>query len=236
MSEFWREAMLGVFQDTMGRVGALLVTLLPTLTFLIIGLVVGLIVKAVLLRLLKAIRFDSLCDRSGLSAALARSGVRRQASTLVGRLAFWVIFLLFTFMAVDALNLQATANLMSGIIAFLPHLLAALLLLLAGWLLSNFIAEAALIGLVNAQVQEARLLANLIRWGILLFTFAMVLTQLGIAKEIVVAAFSIVFGGIVMALAIALGLGGRNIAKEALERRLLQRRVKDEEGEEISHL
>lgn len=236
MSESWREAMLGVFQDTMGRVGALLVKLLPTLTFLIIGLVVGLIIKAVLLRLLKAIRFDSLCDRSGLSAALARSGVRRQASTLVGRLAFWVIFLLFTFMAVDALNLQATANLMSGIIAFLPHLLAALLLLLAGWLLSNFIAEAALIGLVNAQVQEARLLANLIRWGILLFTFAMVLTQLGIAKEIVVAAFSIVFGGIVMALAIALGLGGRNIAREALERRLLQRRAKEEEGEEISHL
>ncbi len=236
MSESWREAMLGVFQDTIGRVGGLLVKLLPTLTFLIIGLVVGLIVKAVLLRLLRALRFDSLCDRSGLSAALARSGVRRQASSLVGRLAFWVIFLLFTFMAVDALNLQATANLMSGIIAFLPHLLAALLLLLAGWLLSNFIAEAALIGLVNAQVQEARLLANLIRWGILIFTFAMVLTQLGIAKEIVVAAFSIVFGGIVMALAIALGLGGRNIAKEALERRLLQRRAKDEEGEEISHL
>lgn len=236
MSESWREAMLGVFQDTMGRVGALLVTLLPTLTFLIIGLVVGLIVKAILLRLLRAIRFEALCDRSGLSAALARSGVRRQASALIGRLAFWVIFLLFTFMAVDALNLQATANLMSGIIAFLPHLLAALLLLLAGWLLSNFIAEAALIGLVNAQVQEARLFANLIRWGILIFTFAMVLTQLGIAKEIVVAAFSILFGGIVMALAIALGLGGRNIAKEALERRLLQRRAKDEEGEEISHL
>ncbi len=236
MSESWREAMLGVFQDTIGRVGGLLVKLLPTLTFLIIGLVVGLIVKAVLLRLLRALRFDSLCDRSGLSAALARSGVRRQASSLVGRLAFWVIFLLFTFMAVDALNLQATANLMSGIIAFLPHLLAALLLLLAGWLLSNFIAEAALIGLVNAQVQEARLLANLIRWGILIFTFAMVLTQLGIAKEIVVAAFSIVFGGIVMALAIALGLGGRNIAKEALERRLLHRRAKEEEGEDISHL
>ncbi len=236
MSESWREAMLAVFQDTMGRVGALLVKLLPTLTFLVIGLVVGLIVKAVLLRLLKAIRFDSLCDRSGLTSALAHSGVRPQASTLVGRLAFWIIFLLFIFMAVDALNLQATANLMSGIIAFLPHLLAALLLLLAGWLLSNFIAEAALIGLVNAQVQEARLLANLIRWGILIFTFAMVLTHLGIAKEIVVAAFSIVFGGIVMALAIALGLGGRNIAKEALERRLVQRKAKEEEGEEISHL
>lgn len=235
MSEFWREAMLEVFQDTMRRFAAFLVKLLPTLTFLIIGLVVGLIVKAILLRLLKAVRFDPLCDRAGLTAALARSGIRRPCSQIIGRVTFWVIFLLFTFMAVDSLQLQATANLISAVLAFLPHLLAALLVLLAGWLLSNFIAEAALIGLVNAQVQEARLLANLIRWGVLLFTFAMVLTQLGIAKEIVVAAFSIVFGGIVLALAIALGLGARNIAREALERRLLQRREEQEE-EQISHL
>jgi hypothetical protein len=100
-------------------------------------------------------------------------------------------------------------------------------------LLSNFFAEAALIAAVNAQVQEARLIANLVRWGILLFTAAMVLTQLGIAKEIVIAAFTILFGGVVLALAIAVGLGGRNIARDALERRW--RKPKDER-DEMTHL
>ena len=92
---------------------------------------------------------------------------------------------------------------------------------------------AALIATVNAQIQEARIIANFIRWGVLIFTAAMVLTQLGIAKEIVVAAFSITFGGIMLALAIAVGLGGQNIAKDVLEQRLRRRKV---DQDEMSHI
>jgi hypothetical protein len=104
---------------------------------------------------------------------------------------------------------------------------------LVGVLLGNFFAEAILIATVNAQVKEARLIANLVRWGIFMFTAAMVLTQLGIAKEVVVAAFSIVFGGVVLALSIAVGLGGRNIARKVLERRW---RNADEEPDDVTHL
>jgi hypothetical protein len=136
-------------------------------------------------------------------------------------------------MGVDALDLTATTNMMSVIIGFFPQMLAAVLLLFLGLLLANFIAEAALIATVNAQIQEARIIANFIRWGVLIFTAAMVLTQLGIAKEIVVAAFSIIFGGIMLALAIAVGLGGQNIAKDVLEQRLRRRKV---EQDEMSHI
>ena len=108
-------------------------------------------------------------------------------------------------------------------------------LILVGVLLGNFLAEATLIATVNAQIQEARFIAGLVRWGVFLFTAAMVLTQLGIAKEIVVAAFSIVFGGVIMALAIAVGLGGRNIARDALERRWRKGKEK-EERDEMVHL
>jgi len=166
-----------------------------------------------------------------------RAGIKQPASQLVGRLAFWVIFLLFAFMGVDALDLEATTDLLTVFIAFLPHVVAAGMLLLFGLLLANFFAEAALIAAVNAQIQEARLIANVVRWGILMFTTAMVLTQLGIAKEIVVAAFSIVFGGIVLALSIAIGLGARNIARQALERRLRQQTAaKSPNDHEMSHI
>jgi serine acetyltransferase len=106
--------------------------------------------------------------------------------------------------------------------------IAAILVGLIGILLANFSGEAVLIAAVNAQIQGARLIANMVRWGVMIFTGAMVLTQLRIAKEIVVAAFSITFGGIVLALAIALGLGGRGIAKQALERRLRREKAPDE--------
>ena len=242
MSELWRQAVIEAFADTTKRVALFLPNVLAMLSLLLLGLLAAWLVKVILHRLLMALRFDTLCERWGVTPLISRSGLYRQGSELVSRLAFWVIVLLFAFMAVGALNLEATANLMSVILGFVPYLLAAGVLLVVGWLLANFFAEAALIGLVNAQIQEARLISHLIRWGMLIFTLAMVLTQLGIATEIVVVAFSIMFGGIVLALAVAFGLGGRNIAKDALERRLLhggseEKKDKDrEQKEEISHL
>lgn len=235
MSDVWQKTVVEAFQETMQRIAMFFPNILAMVSLLLLGIVAGWIAKVLLSRLLHALKFDKLCDRSGLSRTFSKGGVTRPGSELVGRLAFWTIFLLFSFMAVDALNLKATANFMTVVVGFLPHFLAALLLLFGGWLLADFFAEAALIGLVNAHVQDAALVANLIRWAVLLFTAAMVLTQLGIAREIVVATFSITFGGIVFALALAVGLGGRHIAKEALERRFLSKKP-EAKDEDISHL
>lgn len=234
MSELWQETMVDAFRETMKRMALFIPKLMALLTFVLIGWAAAALVKFLLLRILTACRFDPLCERLGLANALGKAGMKHPASQIIGRISFWIVFLLFAFMGIDALDLPATANLMGLVLGFLPHVVAASLVALVGILLANFAGEAALIAAVNAQIQEARLIANLIRWGILLFTSAMVLTQLGIAKEIVVSAFSILFGGIVLALAIALGLGGRNIAKDALERRLRKREPEPED--ELSHL
>ncbi len=233
MNEAWGQAMMNALTDMMKETVYFLPKLLAMVSFVLLGVVVGWAIKASLQRLLKAVRIDALSERWGLQPAFARAGVKQPLSQILGRLAFWVVFVLFVFTGVDALHLPATADLMSQIVSFLPSIFAAAFLLLVGILLGNFFAEAALIALVNAQIEEARLIANLARWGIFLFIGAMVLTQLGIAKEIVVAAFAIFFGGVVLALAIAIGLGGRNIAKDALERRW---RKDEDEKDEMTHL
>jgi len=233
MNDVWGEAMVEAFRDMMKRVGLFLPKLLALLSFILLGVIVGLAIKAVLQRLLKAVRLDVLSEKWGLQAALAKAGFKQPLSQVVGRLAFWIVFVLFVFMGVDALDLPATAGLMGQILSFVPSVVAAGLLLLVGILLGNFFAEATLIATVNAQIQEARFIASLVRWGIFLLTAAMVLTQLGIAKEIVVAAFSILFGGVVLALSIAVGLGGRNIARDMLERRW--RKDKDDR-DDMTHL
>jgi hypothetical protein len=228
MSEMWQDAMVAAFRETMSRGVLFLPKLMAMVTFLLLGLVVGWLVKHLLMRILHVVRFEALCERVGLTPGLAKAGMKRGVPDVIGRLSFWIVFLFFAFMGVDALDLPATANLMSAILAFLPHVIAAVLVGLVGILLANFSAEAVLIAAVNAQIQGARMIANMVRWGVMIFTAAMVLTQLGIAKEIVVAAFSIIFGGIVLAMAIAVGLGGRTIAKEALERRLRREKADDE--------
>ena len=233
MKEMWQDAMLEAFRETSRRLGLFLPKLLALLTFLVLGAVVGWLVKLLLVRLLSAVRFDAFCERLGLIPALARAGMVQPASALIGRLSFWAVFLVFTLMGIDALNLPATANLMTLLLGFLPNVLASAFVLLFGILLGNFLAEAALIAAVNAQIEEARLIAHVVRWGVWLFTGAMVLTELGIAKEIVVAAFCVIFGGIVLALAIAVGLGGRHIARQKLERRLRRRRT---EEDELTHI
>ncbi|HEU4503543.1 MAG TPA: hypothetical protein VFR79_01840 [Nitrospira sp.] len=228
MSEMWQEAMVAAFRETMSRGVLFLPKLMAMVTFLLVGLVMGWLVKLLLMRILHVVRFEVFCERMGLTPAFAKAGMKQRIPDLIGRLSFWIVFLFFAFMGVDALDLPATANLMSAILAFLPNVIAAVLVGLLGILLANFSGEAVLIAAVNAQLQGARFMANMVRWGVNIFTAAMVLTQLGIAKEIVVAAFSIIFGGIVLAMAIAVGLGGRTIAKEALERRLRREKTDDE--------
>lgn len=234
MGEIWRDAMVEAFRDTMTRIALLLPKVFAMVSFVLLGLVAGWVVRIVLERVTKALRADVYAERWGLQGAMSRAGFKQPVSALFGRLAFWTVFVVFAFMGIDALNLPATAGLISQLLAFFPHLLAAGLVLVIGLLLANFFAEAALIGAVNAQIREARLVANLVRWGVLIFTLAMVLTQLGIATEIVVAAFSILFGGAVLALAISLGLGGRHLAKDALERRF--KHEQEHVVDELTHL
>jgi len=228
MSEMWERAMVDAFREMMRRVVLFTPKFMALLTFLVLGLAVGWLTKLLLLRILKAVQFDVLCERLGLTPVLGKAGIKQSVSHLIGRVSFWIVFLFFAFMGVDAVDLPAAANLMSAILGFFPHVVAAILVALVGILLANFSGEAVLIAAVNAQIQGAWLVANMVRWSVVIFTGAMVLTQLGIAKEIVVAAFSIIFGGLVLAMAIALGLGGCTLAKEALERRLRRENTDDQ--------
>lgn len=233
MSNLWGDAMVDAFGDMMKRMALLFPKLLALISFILLGLIVGVAVKAVLTKVLKAVHIDMLSERWGIQAALSKAGFKQPPSQIIGRVTFWAVFVIFTFMGIDALDLPATAGLMGQLVGFVPSVITAAFLVLVGVLLSNFFGEASLIAAVNAQVQEARLIASLVRWGILFLTAAMVLTQLGIAKEIVISAFTILFGGVVLALAIAVGLGGRNIAKDVLERRW--RKPKDE-SDDMTHL
>src|SRR2546427_28459 len=99
-----------------------------------------------------------------------------------------------------------------------------------GWLAANFLGQAVLIAAVNASLPEARLLARAARWLVLLFAFATALTEIGIGRDMVLVAFGILFGGLVLALALAFGLGGRHLARHILERGRLRERVPSDRG------
>jgi Conserved TM helix len=207
--------------------------LLVLMTLLAVGFLLGWLARAVVTRVSRAIGVDRLLERWGVAPSLRRSGILRLPSEVLGVVCFWAIFILFASVGVDGLALPGAPGATALLVAFLPPLFAAALILLVGWLVANFLSQGVLIAAVNARLPEARLLARGVQWSVLLFAAATALTHLGIGKEMVLVAFGITFGGVVFALSLAFGLGGRNLARNILERRL---RREAPPQEHITHL
>jgi Mechanosensitive ion channel, conserved TM helix len=227
-----------VVVETMRGVGRRLAAVVPNVltmvVLLLLGLAIGAMARALIVRLLRAVRFSARCERWGVQQAFARAGILRDPDALAGSLVFWGIFLLFAMMGIDALALPGMSGATSMVVQLIPNVLAAALMLVVGWLLANFLTNAVLIGSVNARIIEARFLARAVRWAVLAFTLAAVLTQLGIGREMVMIAFGLMFGGVVLTFALAFGLGARDLAREILERRFRQRDPAPED--DIAHL
>ena len=236
MGEIWKVAISDSINKFLGKVITFLPNLLAMITILIIGFLIAWIVKKLIFRFLKAIQFDKVSERWGLVEVLSKGGLTYSPASLLSRFFYWIIVLITLIMGINALDVPATQNFIAQFFNYLPHLFAAILILIVGYLIAIFLGQAALIAAVNAQMESARLLGRSVRWFIIILSLTMALYHLGIAEKVIIAAFTIIFGGIVLALSIAFGWGGRELAKDFLER-LYKREGKDNEGgDHISHI
>ena len=237
MQDAWTEILISSAREVTSRLASIAPRLLAALTLALAAWAVAAVLRRLTVRLLQALDLDGRCARQGVTAALARAGIRRPPSEMVGRLVFWIVLVIGLLMVIEALEVPAAAGLAPVVIKFLPSLLIAVLVLIIGWLLANFLAQALLIFIVNAQLGGGPLLAGALRWLIILFAASVALTQLGIAREMVLLVFGILFGGTVFGLALAFGLGGRELAAAALESWLGQRKQRDaDRSDRISHV
>jgi len=235
MNNFIDQALLGPLELLGRQVLTVLPNVLAMGIILLGGLFTAWVVGSFAERLFRVIGFDHLCDRLGMNAALLRGGVKTDPSRLVGRSVYWMVIVLASIAALGALNLTPINQFAQSLLAYVPHLVTAAVILLAGYFLSNFASQAVLIAAVNAGLPPARLIAACSRWGLQVLAAAMALEQLGIAQHIVVVGFGITWGGIVLAGAIAFGLGAADLAKEFLERRLVAR-SKSSTDDDLHHL
>jgi len=236
MGEVWRITISDSFNKFLGKVITFLPNLLAMITILIIGFLIAWIVKKLIFRFLKAIQFDKVSEQWGLVEVLSKGGLTYSPASLLSRFFYWVIVLITLIMGINALDVPATQNFIAQFFNYLPHLFAAILILIVGYLIAIFLGQAALIAAVNAQMESARLLGRSVRWFIIILSLTMALYHLGIAEKVIIAAFTIIFGGIVLALSIAFGWGGRELAKEFLERLYRKKEKGERDQDHISHL
>jgi len=179
------------------------------------ALLIAVIVRVLLLRILRGIDFDGRAGRWGVPM-LVGLGPTATASTAVAKIAFWTILVLGLLVSLTALNASIPSQLALSVFEYVPHLAAACVILLVGSVAGRLLARSALIGAVNMQIRSARLISMAVKWLVLLVTIAMALDHLGIGRRVLLLAFGILFGGVVLAAALAVGLGARDAVREVL--------------------
>ncbi|MGH9371983.1 MAG: mechanosensitive ion channel family protein [Vicinamibacterales bacterium] len=206
--------------------------LVGLLVILLVALVIAIVARGLVLRALKALQFDQRTEHAGLGG-IADWSALGGPSAVIARIVMWIIVicgLLAGFSALDAALPEEFARTM---FSYAPNLMAALAILIVGSVLARFLARSVLIGAVNLQVPHAGLLSAGVKWLMLVLAWTMALDHLGIGRSILPLAFAILFGGIVLTLALAVGLGSKDSVNAFLER---QRRDAGERPDKLPHV
>jgi small-conductance mechanosensitive channel len=186
--------------------------LLGAIVILIVGYIVARILQSVVARALQAIGFDNWMERGGIKQFFDRAQTRETPATVLGKLVFWLVFIIAITMAADALGIRQVSEVLSELIAYIPSVIAAILILVLAALLANFLA-----GVVRGAT-GSELLANIARYAIIVYAAFAAITELGIAVQLTAPTFLIILGALALGAAIAFGFGARGVARDIVEK------------------
>src|SRR6202142_503538 len=233
-----REMIIGELSQALQEIARGFAHFLPRLIVMLILALVGWLIasvaKVALRGILRLVKFDKLSENAGASQLLTKAALPA-ATELLSRFAFWVTWLGFILLGVSVLGILGLQEQIAKFFLFLPRLFVALFIMFFGLLGASFVSRAALLAAVNANLPSPRLLSVSIRTIIIIFVLSMVFEEVGVAEQTMLVAFGIAFGALMLGLAIAFGMGGRDLAKRFLQKRFV-RETKEENEDELSPL
>jgi len=199
------------------QVGAFLPRLALALLILVAGYLVAKAARFAVQKGLAAVNFHIVTQRAGLDSFLQRGGTSTDTAGLLAQLVYWGVVLAALIIAFNSLGLAYVTELLGRVMLFVPRLIVALLILAFGAYFARFVANAVLTYCRGVGIQDADALGRLAQYGIMVFVVMIALDHLNIGGAVVRYAFLIVLAGVVFAVALAFGLGGRDWAAAHLE-------------------
>ena len=204
--------------------------LIVMLILVLAGWLIAYIVKVILRSILRLVKFDRLSEDAGASQLLNKAALP-SATEMVSRFAFWVTWVGFILLGVSVLGILGLQDQIARFFIFLPRLFIAVLILFVGLLAASFFSRAALLAAVNANVPSPRVLSMAVRSIIIVFVLSIFFEELGLAEQTMLVAFGIAFGALMLGLAIAFGIGGRELAQRFLEEKFVRDKKQQDEDE-----
>ncbi len=206
--------------SALGHALDLVLVFVPLLLGFLLILLVGYIIAAALSKavtfLLRKIGFDNLANRIGLTRLEQNMGVRLDPAGVLGKIVFWFIFLVFLVPATNALGLTAVSGILNTMIAYIPNVFVAILVLFLGTLAATFVADVVRGTTASANIGNPNLFANVARYAIIGFAALIALEQLQIAPALLNILFTAIIGALAIAFGLAFGLGGQDAARRWL--------------------
>jgi hypothetical protein len=202
------------------KIIALIPSLLGAIVIILLGWLLAKILKTALIKLLVAVRFEKFSERSGLSRFLSRGDIKHSLAEILGTVFFWIILLFFIYVATDVLHWTLIRDVINQIISFIPKLIAAVLIIIAGVLLSSFFKGLIKVAATSYALTHRELIGRIVQYLIIFFSVAVSLEQLGIATHILVNSVLIIIGAMAFGLALAFGLGSKDLVGRIVNKML----------------
>lgn len=208
----WQVVLLEPARMVLAQISQFLVNALLVIVILIIGWLISKVIKAVVTKALKAVKLDTLSDKIELDKLLGKGGITYSLSDLVGIICYWLGLLVTFMVAINAIGLTIAADLLNKVVLYIPNVIAALFILVLGMFTATLMRNIVRTAANNAGLSQAKLLAQIVETVVIVFAIFVALEQLQIGIRITELSISIVLGAIGLGLALAFGLGCKDIA------------------------
>jgi len=224
----WNTATQEAYREIFVRLGGFVPHLFGAVVIFLVGWLVAWLLQRLIDPVLRGI-LDPLWEVTRLEDLRKKSRAKMDITALLSRLVFWVVLAVVVLSSLQVLGMSGATTLFDMVIGYLPKVVAALIILVLGMILAHFLRETVKVTMSASELPYAGLLSGITYWAIVIFVASAALIQLGIAKDLLM----VIFQGIVVALAISLGLafgfGGQDWAKRVINN--VSSEMKDKEGE-----
>ncbi len=214
----WGTAIFNALANAVNLILTFIPRLIGFLVILIVGLIIAALVSKALTFLLRKVGFDRLAERIGLTRFDQRMGVHLDPAGVLGKVVYWFILLIFLVPAADALGLPTVSNILNTLVAYIPNVFVAILVLFLGTLAATFVADIVRGATASANIGNPNIFAGIARWAIIGFAALVALEQLKIAPALINELFGAMVAAVAIAFGLAFGLGGQETARRWLSR------------------
>ncbi|MCX5815500.1 MAG: hypothetical protein NTX75_04560 [Proteobacteria bacterium] len=226
MKEFFKDMFLDLYENFTD----VFLNVIVMVIVMIGGFIISWFIKKLIARLLMLFRFDKWAKDVGIVNFLEKGGVKTLPSLILSKIVYWIFIVAFFSFGLNFIGISQFSEYTSRIASALPHIVVSLVIIVMGIIFSNFISRVINMTCENANVKYGDFIAKGVRIFLTIITFGIVFEYIGVGNTIITVSFLIIFGGIIMALSLALGIGLSNVVGDLIRERVKARgeKKKDE--------